>query len=202
MAVEMWLQPQPKGRRRGLVPSLHIHPEGEPVRPGDVSCLDITCLGINTGDVMSKPPSLLEDHLGYWLRRLSNRVHRGFAERLEGRGVTVAQWVVLRCLYDVEETPLHALAATVGVDGGAMSRMVDRLVQKGLVVREPDPADRRATRLRLSEPGRQLVPLLAREADENDAAFFDGLGEAGRRRLLATVRKLLAGDAGGGKTLD
>jgi DNA-binding MarR family transcriptional regulator len=136
-------------------------------------------------------PSRLEDHLGYWLRCLSNLVSDSFAGRLEAHGVSVPQWVVLRCLFDMEGAPLGDLARDVGVDNGALSRMVERLVQKGLVSREADPSDRRAVRLRLTDAGRKLVPVLAREADRNDAEFFCVIDADERARLLATVKALL-----------
>jgi DNA-binding MarR family transcriptional regulator len=140
---------------------------------------------------MSKRPSQLEDHLGYWLRCLSNYVHQGFARRLERHEVTVPQWVVLRCLYDAENASLNELAASVGVDNGALSRMVERLSQKGLVVRETDVTNRRAVQLRLTDAGKKLVPILALEADLNDETFFGVIGETERRQLLATVQTLL-----------
>lgn len=141
---------------------------------------------------MSRLPSQLEDHLGYWLRCLSNFVHQAFAARLERHDVSVPQWVVLRCLLDREHTSLGELAQAVGVDNGALSRMVERLLQKGLVRRETDAENRRAVRLGLTDAGKKLVPTLAKEADENDAAFFGVLDEAERRQLLAMVRKLLS----------
>ncbi|WP_406698530.1 MarR family transcriptional regulator [Singulisphaera sp. Ch08] len=150
----------------------------------------------------NKRLSQLEDHLGYWLRCLSNLVSNAFAERLEQHDISVPQWVVLRCLYDAENTSLNELAATVGVDNGALSRMVERLLQKGMIVREPDPANRRTVRLRLSEAGKQLVPVLAREADENDEAFFGVIGEEERHQLLATVRTLLTKNGFKGKALE
>ncbi len=150
----------------------------------------------------SKRPSQLEDHHGYWLRCLSNLVSHSFAERLENHEVSVPQWVVLRCLYDAENTSLNELAATVGVDNGALSRMIERLSQKGLVIRETDPANRRTVRLRLSEAGRKLVPVLAKEADENDAACFGVIGEEDRRQLLETVRALLNKNGFKGKALE
>ncbi|QEH36573.1 Organic hydroperoxide resistance transcriptional regulator [Aquisphaera giovannonii] len=150
----------------------------------------------------NKRPSQLEDHLGYWLRCLSNLVSHSFADRLEKHGVSVPQWVVLRCLHDAEDTSLNELAATVGVDNGALSRMMERLLQKGLIVRETDPANRRTVRLRLSDAGKKLVPVLAREADENDAAFFGVIGEGERRQLLATVRALLDKNGFKGKALE
>ena len=59
--------------------------------------------------------------------------------------------------------------------------MVERLLQKGLVVREIDPANRRTVRLRLTDGGKKLVPVLAIEADENDEAFFAVIGNAERQ---------------------
>lgn len=150
----------------------------------------------------NKRPSQLEDHLGYWLRCLSNLVSQSFANRLEKHGVSVPQWVVLRCLYDAENTSLNELAASVGVDNGALSRMVERLLQKELVVREADPDNRRTVRLRLSDAGQRLVPVLAREADENDATFFGVIGDEERRQILETVRTLLTKNGFKGKALD
>jgi DNA-binding MarR family transcriptional regulator len=109
---------------------------------------------------------------------------------------------VLRCLYDAENTSLGELAAAVGVDNGALSRMVERLSQKGLIVREDDPNSRRTVRLRLSDAGKQLVPVLAKEADENDEAFFGVIGEAERRQLLETMRTLLTRNGFKGRALE
>ena len=51
---------------------------------------------------MSRPTELssLESHLGYWLRYVSNHVSHAFSLKLAARGVTVAEWVVLRELYE------------------------------------------------------------------------------------------------------
>ena len=141
---------------------------------------------------MSDPsPSGLEGHLGYWLRCLSNFVSHTFAERLARQDISVAQWVVLRTLYDGAGLTLNAAAARVGVDKSSLSRMVERLVQKGLVSRTAG-ADRRSVGLALTAAGRKLVPQLARLADENDAAFFHPLSAPERKFFLGTIRRLLA----------
>lgn len=77
------------------------------------------------------PPSQLDQHIGFWLRKLSNQVSSSFAHRMEAHGVSVAQWVVLRVLFDHPSLPLKEIVARVGVDQGALSRMVDRLVLRG-----------------------------------------------------------------------
>ncbi len=135
--------------------------------------------------------SRLEDHLGFWMRCASNRVSGAFAERLERHGVTPAQWVALRVLHDRPACTLQELAAAVGVDEGATSRMAVRLARRGWLGRAAVPGDRRAVHLSLTEAGRRLVPKLAREADRNDAAFFGVLSHADRKTLLRLVRSVL-----------
>jgi DNA-binding MarR family transcriptional regulator len=132
----------------------------------------------------------LEEHLCYWLRCLSNFVSHSFAERLASQGISVAQWVVLRTLYDSSGVTLNEAARQVGADKSSLSRMVERLVQKGLVNRT-DGDDRRSVGLTLTAAGKKLVPRLAKLADENDAAFFHTLAAKQRAEFLATIKQLL-----------
>ena len=136
-------------------------------------------------------PSDLQDHLGYWLRMLSNRVSLSFERRLAALGVSVPQWVALRVLYRTGKTPVGRLAELVQTDQGAVSRLVDRLVSKGLVAKGGSDEDRRSTGVELTEAGRALVPALAREADQNDADFFGHLTKRKRSTLLATVQEII-----------
>ena len=52
----------------------------------------------------------LETHLGYWLRFVSNHVSHAFSLKLQARDVTVAEWVVLRDLFDGDGVPPSLLA--------------------------------------------------------------------------------------------
>ena len=56
----------------------------------------------NKDDAMSKETAVsdLTAHLGYWLRYVSNHVSHAFARKVEARGVTVAEWVLLRQLLE------------------------------------------------------------------------------------------------------
>lgn len=139
---------------------------------------------------MKNTPNNLEDHLGYWLRCLSNYVHNTFAERLAEYDVSVAQWVVLRTLYDRKDTSLNEAASLVGVDNSSLSRMVDRLIQKDLIHRM-EGVDRRSVHLSLTSTGKKMVPKLARLADENDSYFFRTLSLKEQENLLNTIKELL-----------
>ncbi len=104
--------------------------------------------------------------------------------------MTVAEWVFLRVLYDADWMAPSLLAEHMGMTKGAISKLADRVLEKDLVYREENPADRRAHRLALTPAGRTLVPKLARIADANDASLFGVLTPDERRRLETLLRKI------------
>lgn len=140
---------------------------------------------------MTATPNGLHDHLGYWLRRLSDEVHGRFERQLAEHGVTVSQWAVLITVYRGDATTTGEVARHVRIDVGAVSRLVDRLNAKGLMSREPDPTSRRTLRLTLTDAGRALAPRLAEIADRNDAHFFAHLDPDQRRQLEEWIRGLV-----------
>ena len=137
-------------------------------------------------------PAFLETHTGYWLRFVSNHVSQSFARKLSGSGVTVAEWVILRQIFDAGETSPSRLSASSGLTRGAVSKLVDRLLKKGLVNRAEADNDRRFQDVDLTAAGRALVPGLAALADRNDKEFFSHLSAKEREALVTTLRKLVA----------
>ncbi len=143
---------------------------------------------------MAQPQvSDLHSHLGYWLRMVSNAVSQGFARAVEAEGVTVAEWVLLRMLYDVDRIAPSVLAERMGVTKGAVSKLAERLIAKGIVERAPNPDDKRAHTLALKPQGRTLVPRLAALADRNDASFFEPLQPGERLELKRLLGKIASG---------
>ena len=136
-------------------------------------------------------PAELGAHLGYWLRYVSNHVSHAFAQKLAGQGVTVAEWALMRVLYDVGATAPSALAATMGLTRGAVTKLADRLSAKDLVARTASPTDGRAQTLALTPAGRTLVPDLAALADRNEAEFFDHLDHAERSALERVLKEIV-----------
>jgi DNA-binding MarR family transcriptional regulator len=139
--------------------------------------------------------STLDTHLGYWLRFVSNHVSHTFKDRVERRGVTVAEWVVLRAMYDDKTGAAHEIAERLGMTRGAISKLVDRLAAKSLLTRRASKEDRRYQELALTGAGRELVPQLAALADANDEEFFGGLKKQ-ERELLADLLKRIVRDRG------
>jgi DNA-binding MarR family transcriptional regulator len=139
----------------------------------------------------TNPPSDLRSHIGFWLRYVSNHVSHAFAQKLLDSGVTVAEWVILREMFDREGTAPSGLAEITGLTRGAISKLADRLIAKQLLARTHARDDRRYQTLALTTAGRILVPTLANLADENDEQFFAALSPKQRKRLLNTLKKLV-----------
>jgi DNA-binding MarR family transcriptional regulator len=135
--------------------------------------------------------SPLEAHLGYWLRFVSNQVSHSFSVKLAGRDITVAEWVVLRELYECDDMVPSALAQKIGMTRGAISKLVDRLSARGFVTRTTSDEDRRYQALALTAKGRAMVPKLAALADQNDADFFGHLKAAERESVKAIMREIV-----------
>src|SRR5687767_11613169 len=104
------------------------------------------------------PASDLTAHTGYWLRMVSNAVSQDFARKIADEGVTVAEWSFMRTLYDADAMAPSALAEKMGMTKGAISKLADRLLGKGLITRADNPGDRRAHTLSLTGAGRSKVP--------------------------------------------
>ena len=135
----------------------------------------------------------LKKHLGFWLRFVSNHVSHAFARKLLASEVTVAEWVVLREMFDDEQTSPGLLADRIGMTRICVSKLVDRLVTKKLVARRDRSDDRRFQSIALTPAGRRLIPRLAALADQNDEEFFHPLSSRERAALIATMRKARAG---------
>ena len=81
----------------------------------------------------------------------SSRLLRNYIDhRAKGRGTTRAQWIVLFRLRQQEGLSQVDLADVLELQPISLVRLLDRLVEHGLLERRPDPNDRRANRLFLT----------------------------------------------------
>ncbi len=88
----------------------------------------------------------------------SSRLLRNFIDhRAKTKGTTRAQWIVLFRLRQQEGLSQVDLAEVLELQPISLVRLLDRLVEHGLLERRNDPKDRRANRLFLTARGRQLV---------------------------------------------
>lgn len=139
----------------------------------------------------SKAVSGLKDHLGFWLRFVSNTVSHSFAQLLRTHNVSVAEWVMLRELFELKTASIGELGRLTGMTKGAVSKVIDRLLAGKLISSAVSESDRRAQEIRLTSKGLALVPKLAACADANDEKFFGCLTASEKSHLREVLHKVV-----------
>jgi len=151
-----------------------------------------------------------DDHssIRLWLRLLSaaNLIKAEVQARLRRTfGTTLARFDLLAQLdRHPEGLPMGALSKRMMVTAGNITRLVDQLELEGLVTRWPDPEDRRAVRVRLTERGRRQFRRMAAVHEAWIVELFGALSQGERDQLhslLASLKRSVVqalGQTGGG----
>lgn len=107
------------------------------------------------------PPLLNAMDYHCWLMRIVTVMARAEVDRrMEPLGLTQAQWMPLLHLAAGRAQTAAELARNCMQSPGAMTRMIDRLVDKGMIERERSTTDRRVVRLRLTPEGQRCAAQL------------------------------------------
>ena len=121
----------------------------------------------------------------------SSRLLRNYIDhRAKARGTTRAQWIVLFRLRDQEGLSQVDLADVLELQPISLVRLLDRLVEHGLVERKHDPRDRRANRLFLTPAGRQLADDLDSLRDSIAIDVLQDVPDAAIETSLKTLRDI------------
>ena len=103
---------------------------------------------------------------GYLLNDVTLLFRKHFDRRAVKFGLTRAQWRATKMLYHREGLRQTELAEWLEMEPIAVGRVIDRLQAAGFVERRPDPRDRRAWRLYITDQARVIVDdmeLVARD---------------------------------------
>jgi DNA-binding MarR family transcriptional regulator len=119
-------------------------------------------------------------------------IHR-LLSRESGVAIDRPTYVALRAL---EDGPMRVsdLADACGVDISTMSRLADRLLERGLVARSTDPADRRASLIEASGDGRAVQHQM-RDLREDSLRRLLGAWTPDERAAFATLLSRFVRDA-------
>ena len=133
-------------------------------------------------------------NLGFLLAKTSQRWNELLADSFRRRGyaeVRPAFGSILLPLWEEDGLQMSALARRAQLSKQTLTTLVPSLEAQGLVVRRPDPADRRAQRVYLTPRGRDLRPVAEQVLGELDAAVTALLGRAQFTQLTDGLRALL-----------
>lgn len=98
--------------------------------------------------------------VGRLLSRTRHALLEKIGDELKPLDLSAAQWGVVVLLADNQASKPNELSYKLDYDPGAMTRLIDRLVKKGYVLREEDRGDRRSVNVSLTELGRAQYPAI------------------------------------------
>ena len=118
--------------------------------------------------------------------------HRQLAQELSEFNLTVPQYTAMKALQNIgDNCTMSELADAARQISATMTGIVDRLVERNLLTRQRDPADRRAVRITLTEDGRKLLDAIQQKKRIRLRQFLEQLTPAERRDFVRLVQKYL-----------
>jgi DNA-binding MarR family transcriptional regulator len=110
-------------------------------------------------------------------------------QRLEPYGLSLPQWAILSCLWRDGDLTVGALAGLLGNGLPATSRIIDRMIERGLVERHRDTTDGRVARVKATEKAQDLAHL-ASFYEEINAVLLTGFSSQERDMIFDLLIRL------------
>lgn len=129
--------------------------------------------------------------INFMLSRAQTSVQQTFRQNLNDFNITPGQYMVLSCLWESPE-PLSPtqIAQMALLDTSTIVGILDRLTYKDLLERLPDPNDRRALLIRLTEKGKAMRDEVLRIIQETNDQVLKNFSEEERQKLAEYLTRL------------
>jgi DNA-binding MarR family transcriptional regulator len=130
------------------------------------------------------------------INRLSKRLAQWYDRQLADLDVSAGEWNVLQSLArEPGGEPLtpSRLAEASGIAPSSMTHRLDRMVDRGLVTRDPDPENRTRVLVRLSEEGRKLFAVAILDSNMVEADLMTSLSDRQKEQLISLLDRLIHG---------
>lgn len=154
-----------------------------------VNCLAL-CGGLGYPGRVKKapPPYVLDEQIGYVLRRVTQRHLALFSEAIPE--VTTTQFAVLARLEELGPQSQNHLGRATAMDAATIKGVVDRLARQALVATSADPSDKRRLTVALTDAGRALLTRTLGTALQVSDRTMGPLSPAEREQLMGLLARL------------
>ena len=126
------------------------------------------------------------------LHEVAHLMRTQFDQRARARGMTRAQWVILKRLERTPGLSQSELASLLEVEPITVGRLIERLEGRGLVERRDDPKDRRIHRLHLTPKSKPILREIAENIVAMDAIMSSGIDGKTLDLIAASLKTMKA----------
>lgn len=135
---------------------------------------------------------MLEEIIGYPLRRAQAFVYADYAKTVGELGIRPAQFAAMVIINNNPGLTQSALASVMGIDRSAVVSLIDVLEEQRLVARIPSVSDRRSYSIMITVKGRDKLEKIKAQVIEQDKRISASLTEEERKELIRLLTKLYA----------
>ncbi len=132
---------------------------------------------------------ILDDVIFYHIER-AIKSYRQFAQaRIKklGHDITIDQWLLLRVLSDNPDISQKELASSVFKDNASVTRIIDLLVRKKLIIRHNHKLDGRRATLKITEAGQKAISKIGTVVSQNRKLALEGI----KQQELDVAKRIL-----------
>nr|WP_321270331.1 MarR family transcriptional regulator [uncultured Tolumonas sp.] len=133
----------------------------------------------------------LAENVSFLLGNTNLLKDRLLDQHLAEEDITAAQAKALFKMHFFNINRPSDICKSLGVDGGAVTRMLDRLEKKELITRSPDPSDRRSLLIAVTDKGREMIDRALPLAVNAQKELVSALTDDEIQQLKVTLRKIL-----------
>ena len=134
----------------------------------------------------------MQQYPGLLIAAARHRIKQVVLAQVSQHRLTSQQFWMLIALRESPGLSQAEMAQRVRADAPTVSRTVSALLERGLLRSEPDPDDRRRSRMYLSARGERLAQELASVARDVRAALVDGMDEDEVAALRQGLQRVIA----------
>lgn len=137
------------------------------------------------------PPRFVDGYLAALLAQASHLISSEFHVEVRRAGLSVPEWRVLATLADGREITVGQLAAITVIKQPTLTRLLDRMVERGHVERVPHATDRRYTPIRVTAAGTRLVARLIEQARAHERRVLEPFGLQQAEALKLSLQRII-----------
>ena len=133
------------------------------------------------------PDQDLSSYLAYQLASAHRRMRLGLSQSIGDDEFNEDHWRILQVLSDAQGHFMGELSERVLINGPSLTKNIDKLVSRGVVLRVADDVDSRRVKVFISDMGLEVVARLTERVDAHHHSIEAALGP----RKAAQLKKLL-----------
>ena len=123
--------------------------------------------------------------------RAENIIHRLEYETIKESGLTVAQFAVLEVLYNKGDLRIQEIIEKILTTSGNITVVIKNLEKENLVIKTPDPNDKRAAIISITEKGKEIIEGILPKHIENINNIFNVLSDEEKITLKNILKKFI-----------